>query len=77
MQLPEVQVGKLVVDSKERIKPNTVKPAPSGSGLITDARVVVAVVKQVLEQNPRKVIIGEGASVGYDFPGRRDSFRQE
>ena len=56
------------------IKPNTVKPAPSGSGLITDARVVAAVVKQVLAQNPRKVIIGEGASVGYDFPGRRDSF---
>jgi uncharacterized protein (DUF362 family) len=55
------------------IKPNGVFPAPSGSGNITDARVTEAVAKLVLERDPRRVIIGEGSSVGYDFPGRMDS----
>jgi len=55
------------------IKPNVVSPSPSGSGKITDARLTEAVAKIVLEQNPKCVIIGEGSSVGYDFPGRVDS----
>lgn len=55
------------------IKPNVVSPSPSGSGKITDARVTEAVTKVVLERRPRRLIIGEGSSVGYDFPGRRDS----
>ncbi len=55
------------------IKPNLVKPAPSGSGIITDARVTEAVVQLVLEHDPARVIIGEGSSVGYDFPGQVDS----
>lgn len=55
------------------IKPNVVSPSPSGSGKITDARVTEAVVKVVLENSPGRVVIGEGSSVGYDFPGRKDS----
>ncbi|MGC9349888.1 MAG: DUF362 domain-containing protein [Anaerolineae bacterium] len=55
------------------IKPNLVKPTASGSGIITDARVVDAVVQLVLERKPGEIIIGEGSSVGYDFPGRVDS----
>ena len=55
------------------LKPNLVKPSPSGSGNITDARVTEAVATLVLERNPGRVIIGEGSSIGYDFPGRVDS----
>ena len=55
------------------IKPNLVSPSRSGSGNITDARVTEAVTRLVLERNPKRVIIGEGASVGYDFAGRRDT----
>ena len=55
------------------IKPNGASTASSGSGNITDARVTQAVTKLVLERDPRRVIIGEGSAVGYDFPGRMDS----
>ncbi len=55
------------------LKPNVVSPSPSGSGRITDARVTEAVAKVVLERHPARVVIGEGSSVGYDFPGRKDS----
>ncbi len=55
------------------LKPNLVKPSPSGSGIITDARVTEAVASLVLAHGPGRVIIGEGSSVGYDFPGRVDS----
>jgi uncharacterized protein (DUF362 family) len=55
------------------IKPNLVKPSPSGSGIITDARVTEAVVQAVLAHNPERITIGEGSSVGYDLPGRVDS----
>jgi len=55
------------------IKPNVVSPCTSGSGKITDARVTEAVTRVVLEESPECVIIGEGSSVGYDFPGRMDS----
>jgi uncharacterized protein (DUF362 family) len=55
------------------LKPNVVHPSPSGSGTITDARVTEAVARLVLERNPGRVIVGEGSSVGYDFPGRRDT----
>ena len=55
------------------LKPNVVHPSPSGSGSITDTRVTEAVARLVLERNPGRVIVGEGSSVGYDFPGRRDT----
>ena len=55
------------------IKPNLVKPSPSGSGVVTDARVIEGVVRAVLDHSPRRVILGEGSSVGYDFPGQVDS----
>jgi len=55
------------------IKPNTVNPSESGSGKVTDARVVAAVGGVVKEKNPGRIVIGEGSSVGYDFPGRQDS----
>ena len=40
---------------KVLIKPNLVKPSPSGSGIITDARVTEAVVRFVLEHKPGRV----------------------
>lgn len=55
------------------IKPNLVKPSPAGSGIITDPRITEAVARLVLGQNPGQVTIGEGSSVGYDFPGQVDS----
>ena len=55
------------------VKPNLVTPSKSGSGNITDARVTEAVTKLVMERNPKRIIIGEGSCVGYDFPGRRDT----
>ena len=55
------------------IKPNTVNPSRSGSGMVTDARIVEAVANLVMEENPKSIFIGEGSSVGYDFPGREDS----
>jgi uncharacterized protein (DUF362 family) len=55
------------------IKPNVVKPVKSGSGIVTDARLIEAVTKLVLQKGPRDVVIGEGSSVGYDFPDRVDS----
>ena len=57
------------------IKPNIMRPQKSGCGLITDARVTEAVTKLVLEEGPEKVIIGEGASVGYDFPDFKDTWK--
>jgi len=41
--------------------------------MVTDARVIKAVVKLVKDKRPQNVVIGEGSSVGYDFPGREDS----
>jgi len=60
-----------LIDSNSRvlIKPNQCKPAPSGSGVLTDVRVTEAVAKIVLELGPRSVIIGDGAIAGYDFSG--------
>ena len=55
------------------IKPNVVSPSPSGAGNTTDARVTEAVTKMVLEMHPRRVVIGEGSSVGYDFRVRKDT----
>jgi uncharacterized protein (DUF362 family) len=57
------------------IKPNVVKPARPGSGLVTDVRVTEAVTKLVVERDPGRVIIGDGCSVGYDFPDYRDTIR--
>ncbi len=55
------------------IKPNIVLPAKTGTGIVTDARVIEAVTKLVLERNPKQVVIGEGASVGYDFQETHNS----
>jgi len=55
------------------VKPNVALPAKPGTGIVTDARVVEAVTKLVLERNPKRVVIGEGSSVGYDLPIRLDS----
>ena len=56
-------------DSTVLIKPNVWRPLPPGTGIITDFRVTEAVAKLVREYGPRRAVIGEGASVGYDFPG--------
>ena len=55
------------------IKPNTVLPVKTGTGIVTDVRVIEAVTKLVLERNPKKVVVGEGSSVGYDFRETWDS----
>lgn len=60
-------------NSRVLIKPNTVNPSQSGSGMVTDARIVEAVTSLVMEKTPKSIVIGEGSSVGYDFPGREDS----
>lgn len=57
------------------IKPNTVVPAKTGTGLITDARIVEAAAKLALERNPKRLVIGEGSSVGYDFRELFDSMQ--
>ncbi|MFH1672039.1 MAG: DUF362 domain-containing protein [Pseudomonadota bacterium] len=55
--------------SKVLIKPNLGKPAPSGSGILTNAQVTEAVTRMVMEIGPKSVIIGDGAIAGYDFAG--------
>ena len=62
--------GKQVLGYNERvlIKPNICVPAPSGSGMVTDARVLEAVTRLVLDLGA-KPVIGEGAAAGYDFVG--------
>lgn len=60
-------------DATVLIKPNVMRPLPPGSGIITDVRVTEAVTGLVRECGPRRVIIGEGASVGYDFPDIMDT----
>lgn len=57
------------------LKPNVGGPSPSGSGKVTDARLTEAVARIVLARKPGRVVIGEGSSVGYDFPGRQDSLK--
>ncbi|MBN1152114.1 MAG: DUF362 domain-containing protein [Dehalococcoidia bacterium] len=56
-------------DTRVLVKPNQCKPSPRHSGCQTDGDVVEAVTKLVLEQNPKSVIIGDGAIAGYDFGG--------
>ena len=66
--LPGIGQGSTVL-----LKPNVVNPSPSGSGQITDARVTEAVAKMVMERRPKRIICGEGSSVGYDMVGLKDS----
>ncbi len=56
-------------ESRVLVKPNQCKPSPRHSGCMTDADVVEAVTKLVLERNPKSVVIGDGAIAGYDFGG--------
>lgn len=62
--------GKQAIGYNDRvlIKPNVCVPAPSGSGMVTDARVLEAVTRLVLDLGA-KPVIGEGAAAGYDFIG--------
>ena len=59
--------------SKVLIKPNICSRDRSGTGKVTDARVTAAVTGMVLERQPSRVVIGEGAAVGYDFPDLQDT----
>jgi len=56
-------------DTTVLIKPNLCRPAPPGSGHVTDCRVIEAITRMVLELGPSSVVIGEGAAAGYDFAG--------
>ncbi len=62
--------GNRAVGGNQRvlIKPNICVPAPPGSGMVTDARVLEAVTRLVLDLGSEP-IIGEGAAAGYDFVG--------
>lgn len=66
----ELAGGPQVIRYNQRvlIKPNICVPAPSGSGMVTDARVLEAVTRLVLDLGA-KPVIGEGAAAGYDFVG--------
>jgi uncharacterized protein (DUF362 family) len=66
----ELAGGSRAIGYNERvlIKPNICVPAPSGSGMVTDARVLEAVIRLVLDLGARP-IIGEGSAAGYDFVG--------
>ena len=55
--------------SRVLIKPNLYMGAPSGSGLVTDARVVEAVTRLVLSYGPASVVIAEGTMAGCDGEG--------
>lgn len=57
------------------IKPNIATKDKSGSGKVTDARVTQAITKIVMEKKPKRVIIGEGSAVGYDFPDLQDTMQ--
>ena len=59
--------------SKVLIKPNICSRDRSGTGKVTDARVTEAVTRIVLERKPLRVVIGEGSSVGFDFPDLQDT----
>ena len=54
-------------DSRVLIKPNLMRPSPSGMGVTTDSRVTEAVAKVVLEAGARSVVIAEGSAAGYDM----------
>jgi len=53
-------------DSRVMIKPNLCVPKPSGSGVVTEARVTEAVTRMVLEMGPASVVIAEGSVASYD-----------
>lgn len=54
-------------DKQVLIKPNWVTDAPSGSGAITDARVVRAVIKLVYEANPNvQIVVADGSGEWID-----------
>jgi len=59
--------------SRVLIKPNVNSREKSGTGKVTDARVTRAVTRIVLEEKPARVVIGEGAAVGFDFPDLQDT----
>ena len=63
------------IDSKSKvlIKPNIASRDRSGTGKVTDARITEAVARAVLERKPARMVIGEGAAVGYDFPDLQDT----
>jgi len=64
-----------VINSQSRvlIKPNVNSREKSGTGKVTDARVTRAVTRIVLGEKPARVVIGEGAAVGFDFPDLQDT----
>jgi uncharacterized protein (DUF362 family) len=66
-----------IVNSGSRvlIKPNIATKDKSGCGKVTDARVTQAITKIVMEKKPKRVIIGEGSAVGYDFPDLQDTMQ--
>lgn len=59
---------KIKPESTVLIKPNVCGAFASGSGLVTNARVIEAAINLIKEVKPYRIIIGEGSSVGYDMP---------
>jgi len=57
------------------VKPNIATSDRSGTGKITDVRVTEAITKIVLEKKPKSVIIGDGSSVGFDFPDLQNTIK--
>jgi len=53
-------------DSRVVVKPNLCQPQPSGTGIVTDARVTEAVTRMVLDMGPASVVIAEGSIASFD-----------
>lgn len=63
-------------DNKKRvlIKPNLCYPRQSGSGVITDGRIVFALVEILCDLGFKNIVLGEGSAVGYDFVQNYDTW---
>lgn len=61
-------LGRLIgPTSRVLVKPNLWASEPSGTGKVTDVRVVEAVARHVLALGPQRLVIGEGSAAGYLF----------
>ncbi len=63
-------------DPQKRVllKPNLVYPRKSGSGIITDNRLVFGLVEVLQLLGFKDIVVGEGSAVGYDFVQNYDTF---
>lgn len=56
------------------LKPNLVYPRKSGSGIITDRRIVIGLIEILQDLGFSDITVGEGSAVGYDFVQNYDTY---